>query len=63
MTEPDRRACFAGLITTAEPEASAASVEPAGIATGKFHGGVTTVRFAGTNVAPSTVSRSLARSA
>ena len=45
MTEPERRACVAGLITTAEPAASAASVEPAGIATGKFHGGVTTVRF------------------
>src|SRR6478736_490728 len=38
ITAPLRRACLAGLITTAEPAASAASVEPAGMATGKFHG-------------------------
>ncbi len=36
---------------------------PAGIATGKFHGGVTTVSFDGTNAAPSTASSSFARSA
>ena len=48
---------------TAEPEASPASTPPAGIATGKFHGGVTTVTFDGTNSAPETVSRSFARSA
>lgn len=30
-------------MTTADPAASAARTEPAGMATGKFHGGVTTV--------------------
>ncbi|MDR6117306.1 hypothetical protein QE370_000490 [Aeromicrobium sp. SORGH_AS981] len=60
MTEPQRAACGAGLTTTADPAASAASVDPAGIATGKFQGGVTTVSADGTNVAPSTVSSSRA---
>ena len=44
MTAPERCACLAGLMMTDAPEASAARVEPAGIATGKFHGGVTTIR-------------------
>src|SRR5690606_22974693 len=43
----------AGLTTTAEPAASAASTEPMGIATGKFHGGVTTVTRDGVKRAPS----------
>ena len=43
---------------TALPAARAARVEPAGIATGKFHGGVTTVSADGVNVAPSTASSS-----
>ncbi len=63
MTAPLRRDCVAGLMMTAEPAASAARVDPAGIATGKFHGGVTTVTFAGTNVAPSTASSAFALSA
>ena len=63
ITAPLRRACLAGLITTAEPAARAARVEPAGMATGKFHGGVTTVSLAGTNVAPSTSSSLRAASA
>ncbi len=45
---------------TEAPEARAASVEPAGIATGKFHGGVTTMSFDGMYFAPSTESSSSA---
>ena len=56
-TAPQRAACRAGLRMTPEPAASAASTPPAGIATGKFHGGVTTVSPTGTGVAPSTSSR------
>ncbi len=56
-TAPHRAACGAGLMMTAEPAASAASTEPAGIATGKFHGGVTTVSATGDATAPSTESR------
>ena len=52
MTAPQRRAWRAGLMTTVEPEARAARVEPAGIATGKFHGGVTSVTSAGVKSAP-----------
>ncbi len=59
----DRRACGAGLMMTPLPAASAASTDPAGIATGKFQGGVTTVSRGGTEVAPSTWSSSVARSA
>ena len=43
MTAPERRACGAGLMMTPLPAASADSTEPAGMATGKFHGGATTV--------------------
>jgi len=53
----------AGLRITAEPAASAASAEPSGIATGKFHGGVTTVSRTGSNRAPSTPSSASACSA
>src|SRR5665647_2518912 len=35
--------CGAGLISTGDPAARAASTDPTPIATGKFHGGVTTV--------------------
>ena len=63
ITAPLRRACLAGLMTTAEPAARAASAEPAGMATGKFHGGVTTVSLDGTKVAPSTSSSLRADSA
>ena len=63
MTAPERCARFAGLMMTDAPEASAASVDPAGIATGKFHGGVTTMSVEGVYLAPSTVSSSSARCA
>ena len=59
-TAAQRRACGAGLNTTPDPAASAASTPPAGIAIGKFHGGVTTVRRAGSNTAPLTRSSSRA---
>ena len=59
-TAAQRRACGAGLNTTPDPAASAASTPPAGIATGKFHGGVTTVSRAGTKTAPLTRSSSRA---
>ena len=58
-----RRACEAGLMMTGEPAASAASVDPAGIATGKFHGGVTTVSFDGVKLAPATEPSAFALSA
>ena len=45
---------------TPDPAARAASTPPAGIAMGKFHGGVTTVRRSGTNTAPGTRSSSRA---
>ena len=60
---PTSFSSLAGLMTAADPDASAASTPPAGIATGKFHGGVTTVTFDGTNSAPVIFSRSRARSA
>jgi uncharacterized phage protein (TIGR02216 family) len=53
-----RRACGAGLKTTPDPAASAASTPPAGIARGKFHGGATTVTRDGSNRAPGTASSS-----
>ena len=59
-TAAHRRACGAGLKTTPEPAASAASTPPAGMAIGKFHGGVTTVSREGTNTAPLTRSSSRA---
>ena len=55
-TAPERSAGGAGFSTTADPAASAARVDPAGIATGKFQGGATRVSAAGVNVAPSTSS-------
>ncbi len=63
MTAAHLRVCGAALMMTPLPTASAASTDPAGIATGKFHGGVTTVRLSGTNSAPSTASRRRADSA
>src|SRR5660398_164324 len=59
-TAPHRADCAAGLRMTAEPAASAANVDPAGIATGKFHGGVTRVTWRGTGTAPVIVHRSRA---
>jgi hypothetical protein len=56
MTAPERLASPAGLMMTALPAASAANTDPAGMATGKFHGGVTTVTANGVNFAPSTCS-------
>ena len=53
----------AGLNTTALPAASAASVPPAGMATGKFHGGITATTPSGVKSAPSMRSSSVARSA
>ena len=53
----------AGLRITADPAASAASAEPSEIATGKFHGGVTTASRTGANRAPSTPSSASACSA
>jgi hypothetical protein len=50
-------------MTTPLPAASAASTPPAGIATGKFQGGVTTVSATGSKLAPSTTSRRSADSA
>ena len=61
MTAPVRLAWCAGLMITPLPAASAESTEPAGMATGKFHGGVTTVSAEGTNRAPWMVSSSRAR--
>ena len=49
--------------TTALPAAKAANAEPAGMAMGKFHGGVTAVTATGWNSAPSMESSSNARSA
>ena len=63
MTAPERLACGAGLMITPLPAASADSTDPAEIATGKFHGGVTTVSFDGTKRAPWMVSSSRARAA
>ncbi|CAB4877223.1 unannotated protein [freshwater metagenome] len=63
ITAPLRRARVAGLIITGEPAARAARVEPAGIATGKFHGGATTVSLTGMNLAPSMDSSTFALSA
>ncbi len=48
---------------TALPAASADSTPPAGIETGKFHGGVTTVSGTGTNLAPWMPASSRARAA
>ncbi len=59
-TAAQRRAWGAGLKTTPDPAASAASTPPAGIAIGKFQGGVTTVSRAGSNTAPLTRSSSRA---
>lgn len=53
----------AGLASTADPAASAASTPPTGIATGKFHGGVTSVTPSGANRAPGTWSSSSAERA
>ena len=52
-----------GLWIADAPAASAATVEPVGIATGKFHGGVMSTTESGANSAPSTCSRSWARCA
>ncbi|SIM75587.1 Uncharacterised protein [Mycobacteroides abscessus subsp. abscessus] len=60
ITAPQRWASAAGLKITAEPAARAASADPVGIATGKFHGGVTSVTSTGWNCAPSTRSSSSA---
>ena len=63
MTAAQCRTWGAGLMMTELPAASAASVLPAGIATGKFHGGATTVRRAGSKRASSMRARSCALSA
>lgn len=60
ITAAQRRAWGAGLKTTPDPAASAASTPPAGMARGKFHGGATTVSRDGTNTAPLTRSSSRA---
>ena len=54
---------WAGLMTTAAPAASAASTDPIGMATGKFHGGVTSTTWSQVNRAPGTRPKSSARSA
>ena len=58
-----RRDSGDGLWITAEPVASGATVVPVGMASGKFHGGVTTVTACGTKSPPSTNSSSSARRA
>ena len=58
MTAPERAELEAGLMITAAPDASPASTPPAGIATGKFHGGITATSFWCTGFAPSTCSSS-----
>ena len=63
MTAAQCRTWGAGLMMTELPAASATSVLPAGIATGKFHGGATTVRRAGSKRASSMRARSCALSA
>ena len=60
-TAPHLAEAPAGLKMTAEPAAKAASAPPAGMAIGKFHGGVTTVTPNGTGLAPSILSSSSAR--
>ena len=62
-TSAQRGVSGAGLNTTALPAARAASVPPAGMATGKFHGGITATTPNGVNSAPSIRSSSAARSA
>ena len=47
ITAPERAEFEAGLMMTEEPAASADSTPPAGIATGKFHGGITAMSFCG----------------
>ena len=61
IIEPVRRAWVAGLTAALEPAARAARIDPAGIATGKFHGGATTVSLTGTWRAPSIWSSSSAK--
>ncbi len=56
MTAPVRAEFDAGLMMTDAPEASAARVPPAGIAIGKFHGGITATSFFDVCVAPLTCS-------
>ena len=48
-TSAHRTTCGAGLIITAAPAASAANTPPMGMATGKFHGGVTNTTLNGVN--------------
>ena len=55
-TAPVRTDCGAGLNTTGAPEASPASTPPVGMATGKFHGGMTSTSLDGWNWAPGTSS-------
>ena len=50
-------------MTTADPAASAARTPPTGMATGKFHGGVISVRPKGVNRAPSAIGPSSSSSA
>ena len=52
---PTSTASGAGLRSTALPAASAASTPPAGIESGKFHGGATTTTPSGSMRAPSTL--------
>ena len=60
-TCPHSGVCGAGLTITGLPAASDASTDPTGMATGKFHGGVTTEMPTGVCTAPCTSDRAAAR--